>query len=290
MPTTLSTGPSVKPARQTGPPGPGSATVRRVRGYDSSSYGKAFVDVYDDWYGSISDVDATVRFLAGLVPAGGTILELGVGTGRLALPLAERGSNEGFGVWGIDSSPEMLGVLRERDPAGLVRAVAGDMVADITPDRFGGAVDLVFAAYNTLFNLSTEASQRACFAAVARLLRPGGRFVVEAFVPAVGAESEHVGIRSMTAERVVLSASRQLDDQRSEGHFIELTESGGVRLRPWAIRWSTIDQLDAMAGAAELDLERRHGGFDGATFDDDSPRHVSVYRNRHHEQSIGDAM
>ncbi len=261
----------------------------RVRGYDSSTYGRAFADVYDDWYGTITDVDEMVAFLASLVgdvpadPAGHerAIVELGVGTGRVAIPLAARGAvaDPDFVVCGIDSSAEMLAVLQDRDRDGLVRVVTGDMVADLAPSTFPDtAVGLVVSAYNTLFNQRSAAGQAECFRRVARLLRPGGRFVVEAFVPDVDATGDHVGVRTMSADRVVLSASRQHGDQQSEGHFIELTDAGGVKLRPWAIRWSTVAQLDEMATAAGLVLERRDADYAESAFDEDAPRHVSVYR------------
>lgn len=275
----------------------------RVRGYDSSTYGRAFADVYDDWYGSITDVDETVDFLASLVDDGrpdraghpATVVELGVGTGRLAVPLAVYGAatDPGFVVWGIDSSTEMLEVLRTRDHGRLVRIVVGDMVAALTATTFtsdaapddesrraadDSGVDVVFVAYNTLFNVRSADGQRRCFEHVARVLRPGGRFVVEAFVPDVDAAGDHVGVRTMSTDRVVLSASRQRDDQHSEGHFIELTEAGGVRLRPWAIRWSTVAQLDEMAAGGGLELEHRFADFGRNEFDDAADRHVSVYR------------
>jgi SAM-dependent methyltransferase len=239
-----------------------------VRGYTSSSYGDAFADVYDDWYRDVSDVDATVATVAGLAP-GGRLLELGVGTGRLAVPLAAAG----LAVTGIDTSTAMLARLAAIDAGGSVATVEGDMV-DAMPV---GPFDVVLVAYNTLFGLLTAERQAACFDAVAGRLAPGGRFVVEAFVP-VPHTGTQVSVRSMAADRVVLTASsHRADDQTAEGQYIELTEAGGVRLRPWAIRWSAIDELDAMAGAAGLVVQHRWGDFDRRAFTADSERHVSVY-------------
>src|SRR4051794_26981843 len=111
--------------------------------FDDSSYGDAFADVYDDWYGGISDVAATGGTLAALAD-GRPVLELGVGTGRLAVPLAALGVD----VTGIDSSAAMLDVLAGKH--GAVRALRGDMVDDLPTGPFG----LAFVAYNTLFNLT----------------------------------------------------------------------------------------------------------------------------------------
>ena len=239
-----------------------------MRGYTSSSYGDSFADVYDDWYRKVSDVDATVAALSELA-SGGAVLELGTGTGRIALPLAQHG----VAVTGIDASDAMLRKLAAKDPDGLVHTVLGDMVDDL-PD---GPFAVVFVAYNTLFNLVTEQRQRECFTAVATRLAPTGAFVVEAFVPSPQAGSQ-VTVRSLEVDRVVLSVSVQdHDSQRAEGQYVELSEHAGVRLRPWSIRWAPPEELDAMAAAAGLELRVRWGDFDRSEFTDDSERHVSIY-------------
>jgi SAM-dependent methyltransferase len=241
-----------------------------VEGYDDTSYGEGFADVYDEWYHGVSDIGSTVASLVELAD-GGAVLELGVGTGRLAIPLAA----EGVAVTGVDTSTAMLDRLRAKDPDRRIRAMVGDMVDEL-PD---GPFSLVFVAYNTLFNLTTEARQRQCFAAVAERLRPGGRFVVEAFVPDDSRSGGAVGVRSIDVGRVVLDVSvHRPERQEAEGQFVEITESGGVRLRPWSIRYSTPAQLDEMADAAGLVLEHRWEAFGEPAFDDGSTRHVSVYR------------
>ncbi len=244
-----------------------------MRGYDDRSYGDGFADVYDDWYAEVTDVEATVGRMLALAGPNGRVLELGVGTGRLALPMAAAG----LAVVGVDTSTAMLERLAERDPGRLIDVVCGDMVADL-PD---GPFDAALVAYNTIFNLPDEQRQLACFAAVAERLRPGGSFVVEAFVPEVEvppAAGSDVSVRSLAVDQVVLSVS--VNDparQRIEGQFVQLSESGGVRLRPWSIRWATPDQLDAMAASAGLQLVDRYADMSGTPFTDDSPHHVSVY-------------
>jgi SAM-dependent methyltransferase len=246
-------------------------------GYDETTYGDAFADVYDDWYASISDVAATTETLLELAD-GGAVLELGVGTGRLAVPLAVAGRERGVGVTGLDSSRAMLDRLAERDPDHLVTPRLGNMAGPLPRGPFRLAV----VAYNTLFNLTTPELQAECFRAVADVLAPGGRFVVEAFVPDRSAgRSSDVSVRSLTADRVVLSVSLQdPDGQTAEGQFVEFTEAGGVRLRPWSIRYSTPDELDRMADDAGFDVEHRWASFDRSPFDDAADRHVTVFRRR----------
>lgn len=236
--------------------------------FHDSSYGDAFADVYDDWYAGISDVEATVATLAALAD-GRPVLELGVGTGRLAVPLAAAGAD----VTGIDTSTAMLDVLATKQSA--VRAVQGDMVDDLPAGPFG----LAFVAYNTFFNLVTAERQAACFRAVAGALDPGGMFAVEVAVPDPDRPAGGtVAVRSMAADRVVLSVDVHVpEQQRVDAQLIELTEAGGVRLRPASIRYAAPAELDAMAAAAGFELAARWEDFSQAPFVADSPQHVSVY-------------
>ena len=245
-----------------------------MHGYDSTSYGDGFADVYDDWYGDVTDVDATVARMLDVAGPDGRVLELGVGTGRLAIPMALAGLH----VVGIDSSPAMLSKLVERsnESDSKVETLCGDMV-DEMPD---GPFDACLVAYNTIFNLLDVDSQRRCFVEVARRLRPGGCFVVEAIVPDDEAPSgQNVSVRSMSVDRVVLSVSdHHPDEQRTSGQFVEFSESGGVRLRPWSIRWAAPAELDEMAADAGFLVERRDADMAGAPFDDDAEHHVTAYR------------
>ncbi|HEX2576325.1 MAG TPA: class I SAM-dependent methyltransferase [Aquihabitans sp.] len=242
-----------------------------MEGYDAATYGDRFVDVYDDWYGSITDTDACVAALATLTPTGGRVLELGVGTGRLAIPLAALG----FAVTGVDASAAMLDRLAAKPGGDGVDAVLGDMAApEVT-----GPFDLAFVAYNTLFNLVGDGEQQRCLASVASVLEPGGRFVVEAFVPDPSQErTDRVTPKRVTADHVVLHVTtRGPSPQEVLGQFVDITEAG-IKLRPWHIRWSTPAQLDDMAAAAGLELEQRWQDWSGRPFDADAPAHVSVYR------------
>ncbi|MDQ1425589.1 MAG: hypothetical protein QOD72_3087 [Acidimicrobiaceae bacterium] len=242
-----------------------------MEGYGPASYGDAMADVYDEWYGELPQRAAAVECLVKLAEDG-TALELGVGTGRLALPLAARG----VPVVGVDASAPMIERLRAKPGGDSVVAIVADMAAPLP----AGPFSLVFAAVNTFFLLDTERAQADCFASVATRLTPGGRLAIEAFVPDAGDEpTDHVAVRDLAIDRVVLEVSRSdPTGQMAEGQYVELTERGGVRLRPWRIRWATPTQLDGYAVAAGLQLESRWASWDGAPFTTDSTHHVSVWR------------
>ncbi len=250
----------------------GWVRMSAMRGYDDASYGEGFADVYDEWYGGLTDVATTVATLVTLAE-GGRVLELGVGTGRVAIPLAAAGLE----VHGVDTSTAMLQRLAGKPGGEAVHVGLRDMAVDL-PD---GPFTLVFIAYNTFWNLLTEERQRSCFTEVAQRLTDGGAFVVEAFVPdpTLHDPPSQVTVRSITVDRVVLSVTiGTVAEQRAEGHFIEISETGGVRLRPWSVRWVSVEQLDEMAVAAGLALAERWEAFDRLPFGPASTRHVSVYR------------
>lgn len=244
-----------------------------MEGFDASSYGESFADVYDDWYSDVSDVEGTVTTIAELA-AGAPVLELGIGTGRLALPLARRGLE----VHGIDASPAMVDRLRAKPGGEAVAVVVGDF-ADVAA-RVEGGFGVIFVAYNTLFNLPSAEAQRRCFANVAARLRAGGAFVVEAFVPSPepDATTGTVTPSVVDADRVVLHVTRRHPTtQTVDGSIVSITEDG-IRLRPWHIRYARPPELDSMAAAAGLTLEQRHAGWRGEPFTSASTRHVSIYR------------
>ncbi len=246
-----------------------------MKGYGPASYGDAMADVYDEWYADLPQLAAAIERLVTLT-GDGTVLELGVGTGRLALPLASRGVR----IVGVDASAAMIKRLRAKPGSEKVVAIVADM-ADMAEHLPTGPFTLVFAAVNTFFGLDTERAQAECFASVAARLTPGGRLVIEAFVPDTDIDEpiDNVAVRDLSVDRVVLEVSRSDPDaQTAEGHYVELTDRGGVRLRPWRIRWATTTQLDAYAGAAGLHLESRWASWDGTPFTAESVQHVSVWR------------
>jgi SAM-dependent methyltransferase len=241
-----------------------------VEGYGAATYGDGMAEVYDDWYARSLDVDAAVDRIQALA-GDGRVLELAIGTGRLALPLAARG----VVIEGIDASAAMIARLRDKPGGAEIPVTVGDMADDLPPGPFR----VVFVAYNSFFGLLSSDAQQRCFRAVAERLEPEGSFVLEAFVPQPPAPGSRVEVRHLTADRLVLMVSvDQPDDQRSEGHFVELTDGAPVRLRPWAVRWAFPDELDAMAARAGLEAAERWSGWAGEPFDGDSATHVSRYR------------
>lgn len=239
-------------------------------GYGPSSYGDSFADVYDSWYGAVSDVDATVEGVATLA-GGGPVLELGVGTGRLAIPLAARGLE----VVGVDASAEMLDRLKAKDTAGSVRTVEADMADPGVASRHFA---LAFAAFNTFFNLTDDDAQSRCVASLARVLRPEGRVAIEAFVPPTDGMTEGgVSVRDITTTHLVLTASHHdPDGQVIHGQHVEMCDDG-IRMRPWVLHYRTPPQLDALFESHGFVLERRHADWADTAFDAGAESHVSVY-------------
>lgn len=256
-----------------------------MRGYSASSYGDAFADVYDDWYPAGPDSAVVVDALHALA-GGGPVLELGCGTGRLCLPLA----GAGLAVVGLDASAAMLARLRTKPGADRLTLIEADMadfdVAAPAGSAPGGSdtggFGLVFVAFNTFFNVASADGQLRCMRAVARHLRPDGRFALECFVPAEPAEPgrDAVEVRTVEADRVVLRISTQDPAaQTVSGQHVELS-AGGVRLRPWHLRYAPPAELDRLADQAGLQLRSRWADWAGTPFEADSPQHVSVYGRR----------
>lgn len=217
------------------------------------------------------DTDAAVAGLAELA-AGGPVLELGIGTGRLALPLAD----QGLAVAGVEASEEMVALLRAKPGGGDIPVVVGDFAEVRVPGDFA----LVVLAFNTVFALPSPEAQAACFATAARHLRPGGRFVVEAWVPDLArfTDATSVGVRYVTPDRVSLDLAR-LDpgQQRMETVQVVLRD-GEARLFPADHCVVAPVELDLMARAAGLVVEHRWGGWDRRPFEPASRDHVSVWR------------
>ena len=238
-------------------------------------YDEARAARYDQSHAArFAEAGTVAAVLLGLLPAGqARVLELGVGTGRLAIPLAAAGAE----IWGIDSSEPMLSRLRAKPGADRVTAVAGDFTA---PDEVvDGPFDLAFVAFNTLFELPTQDAQLRCLAGVARLLAPAGVFVVEALAPDLTRLEQTVSALSVTADAAVLQATRHDPvTQQVTGADVTVT-TAGVRLSPWSIRYVSVPELDLMARLAGLRLRTRWGGWHGEPFSSFSTTHVSVYES-----------
>ncbi len=236
-------------------------------GFGPATYGDRIADLYDEWHEGIGDTDQTVEFLAALAD-GGPVLELGVGTGRVALPLAARGIE----VVGIEGSEAMAAKLKEKEGGEAVRVFVGDF-ADTAVE---GTFRVIFAAFNT-FLLPTQEAQARCFENGARHLDPGGAVVVDALVPHQGAQGDGVKVLGMGLDHVLLLASRyDPTSQQQEMQYILIREEG-VRLVPMLTRLSSPSELDFMARVAGLRVRERWGGWRREPFVRSSMRHVSVY-------------
>ncbi|MFE2431656.1 class I SAM-dependent methyltransferase [Streptomyces sp. NPDC059373] len=217
------------------------------------------------------DEEHTVSFLADQA-RGGAALELAIGTGRIALPLAARGVR----VDGIDLSSEMVAQLRAKPGGPDLRVVLGDM-AEVPID---GEYRLIYLVFNTLFNLLTQDEQVRCFENAARRLTDNGVFVVEGFTPGYLhrlRDNQYVDAERIEVARVKLDVGRhdpvaQLLDE-SHIHLSAL----GVRLFPVVCRYVWPSELDLMARLAGLQLRERWGGWQREPFAAASRNCVSVY-------------
>jgi SAM-dependent methyltransferase len=236
---------------------------------DPGLFGRQWAADYDA--GTNPDPGPAVDFLAGLAEDG-PILELAIGTGRVALPLAARG----LLVEGVEASPEMVARMRDKPGGAEIPVAIGDM-ADVP---VAGPFRLVYLVFNTLFNLVDADRQADCFRNVARVLAPGGAFVIETFVPnpADFDRDEQVQVRAVTEDSVTIRLHRY---DRDAQRFIRQTitfSNDGVRLKPFAMRYCWPEQIDQMAGQAGLRLAERYADWHRRPFDADSKDHISVYR------------
>jgi len=213
---------------------------------------------------------STVNRLAELA-GDGQALEFAIGTGRVAIPLAERG----VPVTGIELSAPMIEQLRTKVDETAIPVITGDMATTRAP----GTYSLVYLVYNTISNLLTQPEQTECFRNAARHLAPGGRFVIELWVPELR--------RLPPGQQATVFASEPgyigLDtydvlNQRIVSHHFSFGDGREARLFRSPHRYIWPSELDLMAQLAGFELESRHADWAGAEFTAESRSHVSVYR------------
>lgn len=237
-------------------------------GFDPmDSFGPDVAAAYDDHLRG--DEAETVSFLAALA-GDGRALELAIGTGRIAIPLIERGVE----VDGIEQSAAMTQRLHERRPD--VAVVAGDMATAHAP---GAAYSLVYLVFNTIGNILTQDGQVQCFENAGRHLAEDGVFVVEMTSPTVSiaGRTQFVEAERVAADEVVLDVNRYdpVTQLLSENHVT--ISAAGITMGPIAQRIPFPSELDLMARLAGLRLRDRFGGWQGEPFTARSERHISVY-------------
>ena len=235
----------------------------------ASSFGEAVAATYDDE--PRGDEGDAVSFLADLV-GDGRALELAIGTGRIALPLAARGVH----VDGVDISPAMVARMRAK-PGGEAISVT---IGDFAEVPVAGSYRLVYVVFNTLFNLLTQDAQVRCFENVAAHLTDDGSFVIEAFVPRYLyrlRNDQYVDAESISVDEVRLDVGRHdpVHQLLDESHVT--LSARGVTVTPIVTRYAWPAELDLMARIAGLRLHDRWGGWNREPFTAASGLHVSVY-------------
>src|SRR5262245_32543810 len=241
-----------------------------MKGYEPiMSFGEDVAEMYRDV--QRGDEDAAVAFLEQLAGRG-PALELAIGAGRIALPLAARGIR----VDGVDISPAMIAQLRSKPGGDEISVTVGDFADVRAPDTYR----LIFVVWNSLFNLLTQDDQVRCFQNVADHLTEDGSFVVEAYVPSFLyrlRNDQYVEAEAIGVDEVRLDALRHdIATQMIEESHVSLS-SRGVRLNPVVQRYAWPSELDLMARIAGLRLKDRWGGWNREPFNSTSGAHVSVY-------------
>ncbi|MFD4797821.1 class I SAM-dependent DNA methyltransferase [Streptomyces anulatus] len=240
----------------------------------SELWSRETADRYDDEEAensSAAALEPTLAFLSRLAGSG-RALEFAIGTGRVGVPLRERGVR----VAGIELSEPMAAVLRRKADANTLPVTIGDMATTVVPGEF----TLVYLVYNTISNLLTQDEQVECFRNAARHLAPGGRFVIELGVPPLrflppgqvavpfDVSDRHLGFDTFDLVEQILVSH----------HFTREGDDGHYRRADSRHRYAWPAELDLMARIAGLELEQRVADWDGSPFTDDSSKHISVWR------------
>ncbi|MFB6772704.1 class I SAM-dependent DNA methyltransferase [Streptomyces sp. NPDC056337] len=232
-----------------------------------------WAEPYDNSFLGKGVPDAAVSRLTELA-TDGRALELGIGTGRLAIPLARAG----IAVDGIELSASMAKQLKEKSTGLPITVTVGNM-ADYHDT--GHTYSLIYAAYSVLHLLQSQAEQLRCLQNVARALQPGGTFVVEATHPQVFAgllRGKNLKIRDLTDDVLSVSAT-VVDTAQQTVKFQEISiRDGEIRMMPCHVRWIWPAELDLMAALATLSLESRAEDWFGSALTPSSTQHVSLYR------------
>ncbi|GIG41858.1 methyltransferase [Cellulomonas phragmiteti] len=238
-------------------------------GWDAGTYGARWSGIYDSlpW----PEPDQTVDFLSGLA-GDGRVLELAIGTGRVAIPLAARGID----VEGIDTSQKMIEMLRSKDGGEQIVVHEADISDFTLEDRYG----LAFLVLNTIYALQSQDEQISCFESVAGVVEPGGHFVVEAFMPDPTRfrRNSWMQVHDIGLDHVIVEADRHdpSTQQILEQHIH--IRDGKIELFPAFLRYVWPSEMDLMARLTGFTLAARYGSWTKEPFTARSTQYVSVYR------------
>jgi SAM-dependent methyltransferase len=229
----------------------------------AARYDESAAEMFDP-----SVVDPVVDLLADLA-GNGRALELGIGTGRIALPLAQRGIT----VHGIEMSKAMIARLRAK-PGG---EGIGVTIGDFATTRVDGTFSLAYLVFNTILNLTTQAAQVACFHNIAAHLEPGGCFVIEAGIPELQRLPAGETIRAFHVSETKWGLDEyDVATQSLTSHHFEIVDGTLERLSiPFRYVWPS--ELDLMAQLAGMKLRDRWGGWKREPFTSDSRAHISIW-------------
>ena len=264
--------PLILPVRRKGTGSPANTRLakesRAMTQHQQNTYGDQIAEIYDQLY---SDFDpACIDFLAQLAGPG-PALELGIGTGRIALPLLHRA----VPLEGIDASQAMVTKLRAKPRGAEVEVHIGSFEQFAINRQFR----LVYVVFNTFFNLPGQDEQVRCLESVSRHLSADGHFVLEAFVPDLSRYVDFQSVRLIgISDQGIRLDVAQLDPvaQHIESRHLLVSEEG-IRTYPVKLRYAWPSELDLMARIAGLRLQERWGSWSKEPFTRDSTKHISVY-------------
>lgn len=241
--------------------------------YDNTTYGDRIAHQYDDFIQIAPEqTQAAVETLASLAKSG-PVLELGIGTGRVALPLHQKG----IAVHGIDASQRMIDELRKKADGNGIPVAIGDFV-DVAVE---GHFSLIYVVFNTIFTLLTQEAQVRCFANVAKRLEPDGLFVLEAFVPDPPrfTGNQNVVASKVDVDEVRLDVTRYdtLNQLLKAQHLV--IANGTIQTYPIQLRYAWPCELDLMAQLAGLKLRERWSNWQRSPFTARDTAHISLYQS-----------
>jgi SAM-dependent methyltransferase len=239
-----------------------------MENFEPRLYGARWANMYDEFHKGLMDDEGAVAALATLA-GDGPVLEFGVGTGRLAVPLAGRGVE----VVGVDVSPEMLAKLKEKSSEVTV------VEADMTTVSLEREFSLAYIAFNSIFALDTQQAQVELFRNAAAHLRPGCRFVLETVVVRPpSADRGKLAVADIELDRMTLVGGKHDPVTGQHKGMWLILEPDGAKFFPMSGRDVSHFEMDLMGQLAGLELESRWGDWKQAPFTAKSELHISTYR------------